>query len=228
MHQGRQWTKKLRTPTIRELEYFRLDDKTIDGMILFSLLRSGSRGPVRESFGAELHAARMTAIISGPRCGSTTRTPECGGRNLISRTKTIHVALRIIPEREKKVCTHPKEGPAGFRIKVFRPGNTCRSSVLYRGKPDDTTWGVVREHWQVPPCFLWPALSPHSQRGVRPPFRRPRARLPIRQQKRIPQNELEQRTTISSAEWGVRFMDNIIVEVLLALLRPFPVDPTRA
>jgi hypothetical protein len=25
-----------------------------------------------------------------------------------SRTKTIHIALRMIPEREKKMCAHPK------------------------------------------------------------------------------------------------------------------------
>jgi hypothetical protein len=34
MHQGRQWTQTLRKPTILELEYLRLDDKTIDGRIL--------------------------------------------------------------------------------------------------------------------------------------------------------------------------------------------------
>jgi hypothetical protein len=40
-----------------ELEDFRPDDKTINGMILPSLLRNGRRGPIRESFGAELHTA---------------------------------------------------------------------------------------------------------------------------------------------------------------------------
>jgi hypothetical protein len=70
-HQGRQWTQTLRTPRVLELEYLRLDDKTTDGMILSSLLRKGRRGPVCESFGAKLHAAFMTAIISGPRYGST-------------------------------------------------------------------------------------------------------------------------------------------------------------
>jgi hypothetical protein len=34
MHQGCQWTQTLRKPTILELEYLRLDDKTIDGRIV--------------------------------------------------------------------------------------------------------------------------------------------------------------------------------------------------
>jgi len=71
MHQGRQWTQRLRTPTVFELEDLRLDDKTINGMILSSLLWIVRRGPLRESFGAKLHAACMTAMISGPRYGST-------------------------------------------------------------------------------------------------------------------------------------------------------------
>jgi hypothetical protein len=66
-HQGRQWTQTLRTPRVVELEYLRLDDKTIDGTILSSLLRKVRRGPLCESFGANLRAACMTAMISGPR-----------------------------------------------------------------------------------------------------------------------------------------------------------------
>src|SRR5258708_27972590 len=61
------------------------------------------------------------------------------------------------------MCTHPKEDPARFRIPYRRPGNICRSSVLYRAKHDNATWGVVREQWQVPPHFLRPALRHHSQ-----------------------------------------------------------------
>jgi len=67
MHQGRQWTQRLRTPTVLELEYLRVDDNTIAGMSLSSHLRKVRRGPLRESLGAELHAAWTTAIISGPR-----------------------------------------------------------------------------------------------------------------------------------------------------------------
>ena len=108
MHQGRQWTQTLRTPTVLELEDLRLDDKTIDETILSSLLRGVRRGPLRESFGAKLRAACMTAMISGPRYGSTSellvrRTQP------ISRTKTIHVALRIIP-RTGEENVHTSEG----------------------------------------------------------------------------------------------------------------------
>ena len=71
MHQGRQWTQTLRTPTVLELEHLRGDDKTIDGMILPSLLGKAGRGSLRETFGAKLDAAFMTAMISGPRYGST-------------------------------------------------------------------------------------------------------------------------------------------------------------
>jgi hypothetical protein len=67
MHQGHHWTQTLRTPTVLELEYLIVDDKTIAGMTLSSLLRKVRRGPFRESFGAKLHAAFMTAMISGPR-----------------------------------------------------------------------------------------------------------------------------------------------------------------
>jgi hypothetical protein len=67
MHQGHQWTETLRTRTVLELEYLRVDDKTIDGRILSSLLRKFGREPLRESFGAKLNAAFMKVMISGPR-----------------------------------------------------------------------------------------------------------------------------------------------------------------
>jgi hypothetical protein len=67
MHQGRQWTQTSRTPAVLELEYLRVDDKTIAGMIFSSLLRRVRRGLLRESFGAKLHATCTAAMISGPR-----------------------------------------------------------------------------------------------------------------------------------------------------------------
>jgi hypothetical protein len=66
-HQGRQWTQRLRTPTVPELEYLRVDDKAIAGMILSSLLRRVRRGLLRESFGAKPRAICTAAMISGPR-----------------------------------------------------------------------------------------------------------------------------------------------------------------
>jgi len=92
-----QQTRMLSTTAVPELEHLRLDDNTITGVILSSLLWSGRRGLLRESIGAKLHASCRTAMISGPRYVSRVRTPACGGSNPISRTKTIHVARHIIP-----------------------------------------------------------------------------------------------------------------------------------
>jgi hypothetical protein len=225
MHQGRRWTNKLRTLTVLELEYLRVDDKTIDEMILSSLLHKVRLGPVCESFEPKLHDACMTAMISGPRYGSTSELQGAADATE-SRTKTIHVALRIIPERDKKMCTHPKEGPARFRITCLRPGNSCRSSVLYRVKHDNATWGVVRERWQVPPRFLRLALRHHSQARGSEMIPSTRRRPPIGRQKRIPQNELEPRTTFLRPKGMVAFMDNVIIELPFAQSRAFSVCPT--
>src|SRR5260370_13990676 len=67
MHQGRQRTQTLRTPTVLELEYLRVDDKTIGGIILSSPLQKVRRGPLRKSFGVKVNAVCMRAMISGPR-----------------------------------------------------------------------------------------------------------------------------------------------------------------
>ncbi len=137
MHQGRQWTQTLRMPTVPELEYLRPDDKTIEGMILSSLLRNGRRGPVRESFGAELRAACMTAMISGPTYGSTSELHRAAGATRSRARRQYAPPVTLFLEREKKMWTHPKEGPAEFHITCFRRGNTCRSSVLYRAKHEN-------------------------------------------------------------------------------------------
>ena len=152
IHQGRKWTQTLRTPRILELEYLRLDDKTFDGVILSSLLRNVRRGPVCESFEAKLHAPCMTAMISGPRYGSTSELQVRRTQPNLAHEDNTRRPLHYSPNG-KKICTHPKEGPAGFRITYFRPGNICRSSVLYRAKHDNTTWGVVPKQWQVPSHF---------------------------------------------------------------------------
>jgi hypothetical protein len=75
MHYGRQQFQTLRTPRVLELEQLRLREKTIDGMILSSFLSgNGMRRPLPESCKEELHPACMTAMISGPRYGSTVGT----------------------------------------------------------------------------------------------------------------------------------------------------------
>jgi hypothetical protein len=96
MLQVRQQNRTLSTTAVPELEYLRLDDNTITGVILSSLLWSGRRGLLLEHVGAELHTSCRTAMISGPRYGSNVRTPGCG-HNQISRTRTIHVARHLIP-----------------------------------------------------------------------------------------------------------------------------------
>jgi hypothetical protein len=92
-----QQTRMLSTTAVPELEHLRLDDNTITGVILSSLLWSGRRGLLLEHIGAELHTSCRTAMISGPRYGSNVRTPGCGGHNQNSLTRTIHVARHLIP-----------------------------------------------------------------------------------------------------------------------------------
>ena len=197
-----------------------MEDKTIDEMILSSLLRKVRLGPVCESFEAKFHAACMTAMISGPRYGSTS---DLQGAADARRQYTSPFAL--FPEREKKMCAHPKDGPARFRITCFRPGNSCRSSVLYRAKHDNANWGVVRERWQVPPRCLRPALRHHSQARGSEMIPSTKSRPPIGRQKRIPQNELEPRTTSLRPKGMVAFMDNMITEIPFAQSRPFSACP---
>ena len=67
IHQGRQRIQTSRTLAVLELEYLSVDEKTIDGRILSSLLRKFGRESLRESFGAKLDAAFMTVMISGPK-----------------------------------------------------------------------------------------------------------------------------------------------------------------
>ncbi len=113
--------RTLRTPTVLELEHLGLDDKTINGMILSSLLREVRLGPVCESFEAKLHAACMTAMISGPKYGSTSGLQGAADATEPRARRQYTSPFALFPEREKKMCTHPKEGPTRFRITCFRP-----------------------------------------------------------------------------------------------------------
>ena len=175
MHQGRQRTQTVRRSTVLKLEYLGLDDKTINGMILSSLLRKGRRGPACESFGAKLHAACMTAMISGPRYGNTSELQRAADaiRSRARRQYTSPVTLFL--EREKEMCTHPKEDPAGFRITCFRPGNTFRSWVLYRAKHDNALGELCTNDDKFLHAFGGLACDTIPKRGARPQLRRPRA-----------------------------------------------------
>jgi hypothetical protein len=116
-----------------------VDDKTIDGMILSSLLRKVRRGrPLGESFGAKLHAACMTAMISEPRRYERTSEFQRTADATRSRKRRQYTSpVTLFPEREKKTCTHARAGPAEFRMTCLRSGNTCASSVLYRSKHEN-------------------------------------------------------------------------------------------
>jgi hypothetical protein len=174
MHQGRQRTQTLRRPTVLKLEYLGLDDKTINGMILSSLLRKGRRGPVCESFGAKLHAACMTAMISGPRYGSTSELQRSADaiRSRARRQYTSPVTLFL--EREKKMRAHRKQGPAKCRIKCFRPGNTCRGSVLYRANDENALGELCTNDDKFLHAFGGLVCDTIPKRGVRPQLPRPR------------------------------------------------------
>jgi len=67
IHQACQRIQTSTTLAVLELEYLSVDEKTIDGRILPSLLRKFGRESLRESFGAKLDAAFMTVMISGPK-----------------------------------------------------------------------------------------------------------------------------------------------------------------
>jgi hypothetical protein len=129
MLQMRQQTETLSTTTVPELEHLRLDDNTINGVILSALLWSGRRGLLRESIGAKLHASCRTAMISGPRYVSKVRTPACGGRNPISPTKTIHAASHVIPQTEEENVHRSEARPYEIPDKVF----SQREYFLKRG-----------------------------------------------------------------------------------------------
>jgi hypothetical protein len=157
------------------MEYVKPDEKTIDGMILSSLLRKGRRVPLCELFGAKLHAACMTAIISAPRYGSTSELQPAADaiRSRARRQYTSPVTLFL--EREKKMCAHQKEGPGKFRITCFRPGNTFQSSVLYRMKHENAPRELCTNDDKLLHAFGGLVCDTIPKRGVRPQLRRPRA-----------------------------------------------------
>jgi hypothetical protein len=123
MHQGRQWTQRLRTLTVLELEYLRVDDKTTAGMIISSLLRKVRRGSLRESFGAKLHAACMTAMICGPRYGSTIELQRAADATRSRARRQYTRPVTLFHKRKRKMCTRPTQGHTKFQIMCFRSGN---------------------------------------------------------------------------------------------------------
>jgi hypothetical protein len=80
----------------------RLEEKTTGGMTVWSFFRNGRRAPVRESLGAKLGAAWITATISGPRYGSTSGLQRAANATRFRARRTIHLARHIIPLTEEE------------------------------------------------------------------------------------------------------------------------------
>ena len=154
------WTQTLRTPTVFESEHLRLEEKTTGGMTVSTRCPNGRRAPVRESFGAKLGAACITAMISGPRYGSKSDLLSAADaiRSRARRQYTSRAALFL--QGKKKMRTHPREAVAKFRTAPFRRGESFRSWVLYRAKHENAL-GVVRERRQVPPRSWRSGLRHH-------------------------------------------------------------------
>src|ERR1700704_4373664 len=97
--------RTLRTPTVLESEYLRVDDKTIDEMILSLLLRKVRLGPVCESFEAKFHAACMTAMISGPKYGSTSELQGAADQTEPRARRQYTSPFALFPNGRRK-CAH--------------------------------------------------------------------------------------------------------------------------
>jgi hypothetical protein len=136
--------------------------------------------------------------------------------------------VTLFPNRPRKMCTHPKQGHPKFRITCFRSGNIFRSAVLYSAKHDNATRGAVGKQWQVPPRSSRRTLRDRSQATCPVPIPATKSRPQIWQQDRDPQYEQKRRTTIPPLIGLLAFMDNVIIEVLLAPSRPLSECATRA
>jgi hypothetical protein len=166
---GRQRTQTLRTPTILESEQLRLRDKTINGMLRPSiLLGNGSPGPLRESFSEALHAACMTAMISGPRYGSTV------GTSLVITANSSVWATRpnfAYGDNTRQPSDYSADGRNKLHISKASPNKKTDkffSSWEYFSKlrvmptkHDNATLGAVRKQCQASPALL--ALCPELQ-----------------------------------------------------------------
>lgn len=169
----------MRTPTVFESEHLRLEEKTAGGMTVSTRCPDGKRAPVRESFGAKLGAACITAMISGPRYGSKSDLPRAAVaiRSRARRQYTSRAALFL--QGKKKMRTHPREAVAKFRTAPFRRGESFRSWVLYRAKHENAL-GAVRERRQVPPRFWRSGLRHHLSAKTSATIPSTRSRVPIK------------------------------------------------
>jgi len=158
---GRQQTQTLRTPADFPLEQDRLRDKTIRGRI-WPLLLSGKRrpAPLRESFGEELRAACMTAIISGPRYGSTVGTSlviSANSRVWATRPDFAYEyntrrRSHYSPEERKRLQT--SEASRNEKSGNFFSWECSSELRVIPSEHDNATLEAVCEEWQVVPALL--------------------------------------------------------------------------
>ena len=166
---GRQRTQTLRTPTVIESEQVRLRDETINGMLRPSiLLGDGSPGPLRESFGKALHAGCMTAMISGPRYGSTVGTSLVISANSSTLATPSNFANE---DNTRRPSDYSADGWGKLRTSNASPSKNPEnlfSSWEYFSKlrvipneHDNATLGAVHKQCQAPPALL--AVCPEPQ-----------------------------------------------------------------
>jgi hypothetical protein len=159
---GRQRTQMLRPPTILESEHVRLCDETINGKRRPSiLLGDGSPWSLRESFGKALDAACMTAIIPGPRYGSTV------GASLVicanSRVWATQPNLAC-EDNTRRPTDYAADGKKNLHISKASANknpdkfsSSWEYSSALRVMPsahDNATLGAVPEQWQVLPALF--------------------------------------------------------------------------
>ena len=166
---GRQRTQTLTAPTFLESEQLRLPDKTINGMHWPSiLLGNRSPGPLRESFSEALHAACMTAMISGPRYGSTVGTSLVIGANSSVRTTRHNFAYG---DNTRRPSDYSADGRKQLHISKASPNKNpdkllswweCFSKLrVMPSEHDNATLGAVRKQRQASLALL--AFCPELQ-----------------------------------------------------------------
>ena len=165
---GRQRSQMLRPPTILESEQLRLRDKTSNGMLRPSiLLGAGSPGPLRESFGKALPAACMTAMISGPRYGSTVGTSLVISANSSMLATPSNFAYEDNTRRPSDYSADGREklhtsnaSPSKNPENLFSSWEYFSKLRVIPNEHDNATLGAVHKQCQAPPALLASYSSP--------------------------------------------------------------------
>jgi hypothetical protein len=155
-------------------EQLRLSDKTVNGVILSSLvLANGRWGTLRGSFGEELHSACMTAIISGPRYGSTVGSSLVISANYSVRATRLDHAHESNTRRpsqyslsERRKLGTPQGSPNKNPHDVFATQEYLSKLRVIPSEHDNATLRAVRERWQVPPGLFVVCSEPQIPNEV--------------------------------------------------------------